>query len=172
MPFIIGFFFGFLLQRSGFGHSRKIRAQFTFADNSMLKFMLSALAFGMVTISIFKSAGMLNPASMPDTYPAGNLIGGSLLGIGMGIAGVCPGTLIAGTGQGNVVYLIPGWLGFITGGILFGYFFNPYFLTLSAKDMSKGVALSDITNVNHWVFTILMLAIVISAYYFMRRRKI
>jgi uncharacterized membrane protein YedE/YeeE len=172
MSFIIGLFFGFLLQRSGFGHSRKIRAQFIFADNSMLKFMLSALAFGMITISIFKSAGMLNPASMPDTYPAGNLIGGALLGIGMGIAGVCPGTLIAGTGQGNVDYLIPGWLGFITGGFIFGYFFNPYFLTLTAKDMSKGVTLSSLTGVNHWVFTLLTLVVVIALYFLMRRRKI
>jgi len=172
MPFIIGFFFGFLLQRSGFGHSRKIRAQFSFRDNSMLKFMLSALASGMIAISVFKSAGMLNPASMTDTYPTGNLIGGSLLGIGMGIAGVCPGTLIAGTGQGNVDYLIPGWFGFITGGILFGYFFNPYFLMLSTRDMSKGVTLSGLTGINHWVFTLVMLACVIAIHYYMRREKL
>lgn len=172
MSFITGFFFGFLLQRSGFGHSRKIRAQFTFSDNSMLKFMLSALASGMIAISVFKSAGMLSPASMPDTYPAGNLIGGAFLGIGMAIAGVCPGTLIAGTGQGNIDYLIPGWLGFISGGILFGYFFNPYFLQLSAMGFSKGLTLTDITGINHWIFTSAITAAVFYAFSFTRRKKL
>lgn len=172
MSFIIGFFFGFLLQRSGFGHSRKIKAQFAFSDNSMLKFMLSALVSGLIAVSAFKSAGMLSPSSMPDTYPAGNLLGGSLLGIGMAIAGVCPGTLITGTGQGNIDYLIPGWLGFISGGILFGYFFNPYFLQLSAMGFSKGLTLTDITGINHWVFTLTITAGVSYTFIFMRRRKL
>ncbi|MGE4266786.1 MAG: YeeE/YedE thiosulfate transporter family protein [Deferribacterales bacterium] len=172
LPLIIGFLFGFLLQRTGLGHSYKVTGQFTFRDNTMLKFMVSALASGMITVSFFTDAGMLSPSSMPDTYAPGNIIGGAILGIGMAIAGVCPGTLITGIGQGNIDYLIPGVLGFLTGGVLFGYSFNPHFLKLSAIGFSKGLTMAQLTGAGHWIFSLEMLIIAASAFLITRKFNI
>lgn len=169
LPLIIGFIFGFLLQRTGLGHSYKVIGQFTFRDNTMLKFMVSAIAFGMITISLFADENMLSASSMPDTYALGNIIGGAILGIGMAIAGVCPGTLITGIGQGNIDYLVPGVLGFLTGGVLFGYSFNPYFLKLSAIGFSKGLTLEQLTGAGHWMFSVEMLIIAASAFLITRK---
>ncbi|ADD68846.1 protein of unknown function DUF395 YeeE/YedE [Denitrovibrio acetiphilus DSM 12809] len=163
LPLIIGFIFGFLLQKTGLGHYDKIVNQFRFRDNTMLKFVLGALTSGMMTIAIFKSAGLLSPVSMPDTYILGNASGGLILGIGMVIAGACPGTLIAGIGQGNIDYLIPGLLGFLAGGLLFGYLFSFFAVNIATVAFYKGISITDITNLNNYIFAFAMLAVSVAA---------
>jgi hypothetical protein len=38
----------------------------------------------------------------------------------MAAAGMCPGTCVAGAARGQLDYLIPGFLGFLSGGVIFG----------------------------------------------------
>lgn len=162
-PAVIGFCFGFLLQRAGLGHYDRIVNQFRFKDNTMIQFMLGALAAGMAAIAVFRSLGMLSPLSMPDTYLAGNALGGLILGVGMALAGACPGTLIAGIGQGNIDYLVPGFLGFLAGGIGFGYFFRTFLIDIAPLAAYKGISLADATNVSPWLFLICMLGVSLAA---------
>ena len=61
--------------------------------------------------------GVITFPTVPATYIVGNLVGGLIFGVGMALAGFCPGTCAAGAGEGKLDYLIPGLLGFLTGAV-------------------------------------------------------
>lgn len=117
----IGFLFGFVLDKGGLNRYYKIANVFRFTDLTVLRFMMSGMLIGMLGIYLLKSAGMLQLTAVTATVLAGNLIGGLVFGVGMALAGFCPGTCIAGIARGQLDYLIPGFLGFLTGGVLFGW---------------------------------------------------
>jgi hypothetical protein len=60
--------------------------------------------------------------------------------------------LITGCGQGNLDYLIPGLLGFLTGGILFGATYQSVFLKISTIGDYGQQTLAELFHVNHWLF--------------------
>jgi hypothetical protein len=60
--------------------------------------------------------------------------------------------LITGCGQGNLDYLIPGLLGFLTGGILFGATYQSVFLKISTIGDYGQKTLAELFHVNHWLF--------------------
>jgi len=152
VPIVIGFFFALSLQKSGFGHYHKIVNQFRFKDNTVMKLMTTAISVGLIGLYTLKDLGFIQLDQVASTYILGNLIGGLLFGIGMAIAGTCPGTLITGIGQGNLDYLFPGLLGFLTGGILFGATYQSVFLKISKIGNYGEKTLSELFHVNHWLF--------------------
>lgn len=152
LPLLIGFFFGFLLQKAGMGHYRKIVNQFRLKDHTIMKFMMTAISVGLVGIFSLKDMNMISLDQIPTTYIAGNLAGGLLFGVGMAIAGACPGSIIAGGAQGNLDYLIPGVLGLLTGGILFGTTYETVFLKIAKIAAYGEQTLEDLAHVNHWLF--------------------
>ncbi len=158
IPITLGFFFGFALQKAGFGHYDKIINQFRFKDNTMMKFMLTAICVGMVCIYGLKDMGLITLTTVNETYVAGNLVGGLIFGIGMAIAGTCPGTIFAGIGQGNLDYLIPGFLGFLTGGLIFGASYESFFLKIYSIARYETQTLEDLFQINHWLFISVMVA--------------
>jgi len=60
--------------------------------------------------------------------------------------------LITGCGQGNIDYLIPGLLGFLTGGVIFGVTYPSIFLKISTMASYGQKTLEDLFQVNHWLF--------------------
>ncbi|EGW37517.1 hypothetical protein DOT_4640 [Desulfosporosinus sp. OT] len=60
--------------------------------------------------------------------------------------------MITGCGQGNLDYLIPGLLGFLTGGILFGATYQSFFLKISTIGDYGQKTLAELWHVNHWLF--------------------
>lgn len=60
--------------------------------------------------------------------------------------------MITGCGQGNLDYLIPGLLGFLTGGVLFGVTYQSFFLKISNIGSYGQKTLEDLLHVNHWLF--------------------
>jgi len=60
--------------------------------------------------------------------------------------------LITGCGQGNLDYLIPGLLGFLTGGIIFGATYQSVFLKISTIGDYGQQTLAELFHVNHWLF--------------------
>ncbi len=90
----IGFFFGFVLEISGFGHSPKLAAQFYFKDLTVLKVMFTAIVTAMVLIFLASGLGLLdyNLIWVNPTYLWPGILGGFIMGIGFIIGGFCPGT--------------------------------------------------------------------------------
>lgn len=121
----LGFVFGFVLQKCGLGHYATIVNQFRFKDATMVRFMFAAIAVGAVGVLAMQAAGSWDPGTVPYGLLAAAAVGGALLGVGMAVAGTCPGTILAGIGQGNIDYLVPGFVGMLVGGLIYGLAYDP-----------------------------------------------
>ena len=111
-PLLIGIAFGFVLERSGLGDPRKLAAQFTFADFTVLKVMLTAIVTAGVGLFWLGWAGVVDPGSvyLPSTNLLPQVVGGVIFGAGFALGGYCPGTscVAAAAGRGDAVMLIGG----------------------------------------------------------------
>ncbi len=113
---VIGFGFGFVLERAGFGNARKLAAQFYLEDMTVFKVMFTAILVAMVGLYSLASLGMVDMSQVwinPTFIPA-QAVGGFLLGIGFIMSGLCPGTSLVSMVSGR----IDGWVTFV--GIFMG----------------------------------------------------
>ena len=95
---LIGFAFGYVLEISGFGNSRKLAAQFYFKDMTVLKVMFGAIITAMVLIFAATAIGLLdyNLLWVNPTYLWPGIVGGLIMGVGFIVGGFCPGTSLVG----------------------------------------------------------------------------
>ncbi len=118
---LIGFFFGFALERAGFGRATNLAAQFYFTDTRVLKVMFSAIVTNMVGLGLLGGLGVvdLSLLAIPGTFLWPALVGGLVLGAGFIVSGYCPGTGVVGIASGNLdaLYAI---IGVMIGGLAFG----------------------------------------------------
>jgi len=84
---VLGFFFGFLLNKAGLTRYSKIVNVFRFTDMAVLQFMMTALVVAMIGLYGLKALGVVQFPNIPATYIAGNLIGGLIFGVGMALTG-------------------------------------------------------------------------------------
>ncbi|HPO13913.1 MAG TPA: rhodanese-like domain-containing protein [Candidatus Hydrogenedentes bacterium] len=121
---VIGFLFGFSLERAGFSSSRKLAGIFYFTDMTVLKVMFTALITAMIGLSYCMALGWIRPESLflMDTIYGAQIVGGLLFGLGFAMGGWCPGTAAAGLAAGKMDALL--FLGGAAGGsILFNELF-------------------------------------------------
>lgn len=86
---IIGFGFGFILERGGLADSRKLAAQFYFRDLTVFKVMFTAIVVAMVGLLLLSSIGVMDGdmIHINPTYLWPGIIGGLVMGIGFVIGG-------------------------------------------------------------------------------------
>lgn len=115
---LIGFGFGFVLESSGFGNSKKLAAQFYFTELTVLKVMFGAIVTAMVLIFTMVGLGILdfNQVWVNPTYLWSGILGGLIMGVGFIIGGFCPGTSLVAMATRKIDGLF-----FVLGG-LFGIF--------------------------------------------------
>lgn len=91
---LLGFAFGFVLEKAGFGDSRNLAAQFYLSDLRVLKVMFSAIVTAMLLIFAASAMGWVDfeQIFVSPTYLGASLAGGAALGVGFIIGGYCPGT--------------------------------------------------------------------------------
>ncbi len=98
---ITGIMFGFALHRAGFSRCGLVMRGLALRDFTMLKVMMTAIAVGMVGAAVlatfFPEYAHLKVKSL---YVWGMIVGGLIFGVGMSIAGYCPGTALVGLGGG------------------------------------------------------------------------
>jgi len=118
---VIGFAFGFTLEMSGFGDSRKLAAQFYFTELTVLKVMFTAIVTAMVLLFGAVSLGILNFSQVwvNPTYLWSGILGGLIMGIGFIIGGFCPTTSLASASTGKIDGMLF-MLGGFVGAFLFG----------------------------------------------------
>jgi len=118
---LIGFAFGFTLEMSGFGNSRKLAAQFYFTDLTVLKVMFTAIITAMVLTFGAVGLGLLNFSQVwvNPTYLSSGILGGLIMGVGFIVGGFCPTTSLAAASTGKIdgIFFVVG--GFF-GAFLFG----------------------------------------------------
>ncbi len=155
---VTGILFGFLLQKGRVLRFEKQVAAMLLRDMTILKFMLSAIAVGMVGVAALSSAGVIALNHKPMNLGA-VLLGGGLFGVGWGIMGYCPGTSVGALGEGrwHALFAIAGML---TGAALFAEAYPWLKATvLSWADFGK-IGLPEALGVSQWLIIVLFWAIV------------
>jgi uncharacterized membrane protein YedE/YeeE len=112
----VGFAFGFILERAGFGNARKLAGQFYLNDMTVFKVMFTAILVAMVGLYGLASLGMVDMSMVwiSPTFVPAQVVGGFLLGVGFIMSGLCPGTSVVSMVSGR----IDGWVTFV--GIFLG----------------------------------------------------
>ena len=108
---LIGIFFGFILEASGFSSSRKLAGVFYGYDFAVLKVFFTAALVALIGILYMDYLGYLNMEQLyiHPTYLWGAIIGGIIMGVGFVSAGFCPGTSLCAVAIGKIdaiVYVI------------------------------------------------------------------
>ncbi|MFH2059430.1 MAG: rhodanese-like domain-containing protein [Pseudomonadota bacterium] len=103
MSLIIGILFGIVLERAGFGSSRRLSGVFYFKDMTVIKVMFTAMITAIIGIALCLRFGLVTEQAIylnPTLYKA-QIIGGLLFGIGFVMGGWCPGTAAVGAASGK-----------------------------------------------------------------------
>ena len=148
---ITGLVFGFLLQKGGVASSNTILGQMTLRDFTVAKMMLTAIVVGGVGVWLMKETGLIKGLHLKPALLLANAGGGAIFGVGMAIAGYCPGTGFAALGQKSWD-AIPATAGMLVGAAVFAGSYgwlSPHVLTVA--DYGKKT-LPDVTGVPWWVF--------------------
>ncbi|HSB02109.1 MAG TPA: YeeE/YedE thiosulfate transporter family protein [Anaerolineales bacterium] len=118
---LIGLAFGFTLEMSGFGNSRKLAAQFYFTDLTVLKVMFTAIVTAMVLTFGAVGLGILNFSQVwvNPTYLSSGILGGLIMGVGFIVGGFCPTTSLAAASTGKVDGMF-----FVFGGFFGAFLFS------------------------------------------------
>lgn len=124
---LLGFGFGFVLERAGFGRATKLAAQFYLHDMTVFKVMFGAIITAMLGVMVAAGLGLvdlqaLSESAVSSTFLWPHLVGGLLLGAGFIISGYCPGTSAVATASGNVDGLLT-FAGVIVGSLIYGEVF-------------------------------------------------
>ncbi len=160
VAFVIGIGFGFVLERAGFGSSRKLAAQFYFTDLSVLKVMFTAIVTAMAGLYLLSRLGLvdLSLVYLVPTFLVPQIVGGLILGIGFVIGGYCPGTSCVSAATGRIdgmVYLA----GIVAGLIGFAEFYPRLDHFLHITSMGQ-ITLPKLFNIS---YGLLVLAVVLMA---------
>ncbi len=120
----IGLAFGFVLERAGFGSSRRLAGIFYFRDMTVLRVMFTAVITAMLGLLLFTGMGWIELGSvyaMPTIFGA-QVVGGLLFGVGFVMGGWCPGTAAVGAVSGKLDAVA-----FLGGAIVGSILFNETF---------------------------------------------
>ena len=128
---LIGFAFGYTLEMSGFGNSKKLAAQFYFTEMTVLKVMFTAIVTAMVLTFGAVGLGILDFSQVwvNPTYLASGIVGGLIMGVGFIVGGFCPTTSLASASTGKidgVFFMVGGFAGAFLFGETEKYFTNWY----------------------------------------------
>ena len=124
---VTGMGFGFALERGGMGDARKLAAQFTLDDLSVLKVMFSALVTAMLGVFWLDRSGIVHASliHLPATWTGAQFVGGLVFGVGFVASGLCPGTswVAAVSGRIDGLAVLAGlFCGVAVFGSAFGWF--------------------------------------------------
>jgi len=96
---LMGIVFGVALEKSRVFEPGMIVGQMQLRNFIMLKVFLTAVATGAVVLAVLNGFGYVKISPKPALYAA-DAIGGVILGVGIALAGACPGTTLAQIGAG------------------------------------------------------------------------
>lgn len=118
-----GIVFGFVLEKSRVFEPGVIVGQMQLKNFLMLKVFLSAVITGLIVLAVMNGMFGVKLSLKPLLYKA-DMIGGLILGIGIALAGACPGTTLTqiGAGYRDAIFTL---VGGIAGAITYGYFDVP-----------------------------------------------
>lgn len=152
---VIGIFFGFILESSGFSSSRKLAGVFYGYDFAVLKVFFTAALVSIIGLLYLDYLGYLDISMLyvHPTYLWGAIVGGVIMGIGFVAAGFCPGTSLCAVAIGKIdamVYVV----GIMIGVFIFSELYT-VFEPLYTGSFLGNITLMDTFGVNRYWFVFL-----------------
>jgi uncharacterized membrane protein YedE/YeeE len=104
---LVGFAFGFVLERAGFGRAQKLIGQFLLTEWTVLKVMFGAVATAMVGSVVLDGLGVIDLRAVADSASSPTwlwpmLVGGLVVGLGFVTSSYCPGTSVVAMASGKL----------------------------------------------------------------------
>ncbi|HWT10245.1 MAG TPA: YeeE/YedE thiosulfate transporter family protein [Roseomonas sp.] len=156
----MGAAFGFLLEKARVFEPAVILGQFQMKSFLMLRVFLAGVAAGLVVLAVMTAFGWvrLSPKAL---LPMADIAGGLLLGVGIALAGACPGTVLAqiGAGYKDAWFTL---LGGILGALAFTYAEPALRPVLDMAGQGK-LTLDMVTGVPFWMLALGFAAILVLA---------
>ncbi|MCA1300011.1 YeeE/YedE thiosulfate transporter family protein [Stappia indica] len=151
----MGAVFGVALEKSRVMEPGVLVGQFQFRNFTMLKMFLAATITGLIALAVLN--GLFGVALHPKSFALGPvLIGGLILGVGIALAGACPGTALAQAGAGyrDAYAVIAGG---IAGAIFYGYNIDWIGAALSFGSYGK-ITFADLLPLPFWGLALILAA--------------
>lgn len=166
---VIGFFFGFFLERGGLGNPHKLTGVFYLTDFTVPKVMFTAIVTAGIGLYLMSDLKLLELSRVwiVPTFFWPQIIGGSLFGVGFVLSGYCPGTAVAGLGSGRIDALIT-LVGVGAGSMVFAFFY-PVLEKFYNSSAMGGVTLPQLMHIHHWLILVLVLALAITMFIMLER---
>ncbi len=141
-----GIVFGFALEKSRVFEPGIIFGQMQLRNFIMLKMFFAAVIAGLIVIAVMHGAYGVKLNLKPLLFKA-DIIGGLILGVGVALAGACPGTTLAqiGAGYRDAWFVL---LGGLTGALVYGYFDAP--ISAFFNESGQRVGLDQLLGLPFW----------------------
>jgi hypothetical protein len=153
-----GIVFGFALEKSRVFEPGVIVGQMQLRSFLMLKIFLAAVVTGLVVLAALNGLFGVKLSLKPLLYRA-DIIGGLILGIGIALAGACPGTTMAqiGAGYRDAWFIL---LGGLAGALFYGYFDAPITALLAEKGDKAGF--DKLLGLPFWAVALMLAAVLVA----------
>lgn len=153
-----GIVFGFALEKSRVFEPGVILGQMQLRNFLMLKIFLTAVVTGLLVLAVLNGGFGVKMSLKPLLWRA-DLIGGAILGVGIVLAGACPGTTMAqiGAGYRDAWFTLAGGL---AGAAFYGY--NDAAITAVFAEKGDKLGFDKLIGLPFWVAA-LILAVVLVA---------
>jgi hypothetical protein len=144
----MGIVFGFALEKSRVFEPGIIVGQMQMRNFIMLKVFLTAVATGAVVLAVLNGFGYVKLAPKAALYAA-DIVGGLLLGVGITLAGACPGTTLAQVGAGyrDALFTL---LGGLFGAVAYAYA-QPALSNTFLGQPGPKLIFSDLIGIPYWM---------------------
>ncbi len=150
---LMGLVFGLALEKSRVFEPGMIVGQMQLRNFIMLKMFLTAVATGAVVLGVLNGFGLVALQPKAAAYAA-DIAGGLLLGIGITLAGACPGTTLAqiGAGYRDAFFTL---IGGLAGAVAFSYLQPALSKTLLSQNAPK-LVFNSLLGLPYWAGALLL----------------
>jgi uncharacterized membrane protein YkvI len=154
----MGVAFGFALEKSRVFEPGIIVGQMQLRNFIMLKVFLTAVATGAVALAALHGLGFVKLQPKAALYSA-DVIGGLILGVGIALAGACPGTAFAQVGAGyrDAIFTLAGGL---CGAVAYSYATPALSKTFLTSGGGK-IILTDLIGIPYWQGALTLAAMIV-----------
>ena len=155
LVFVIGLFFGAIVQYSRVDKFEKIAGFAMLRDTVVPKMLFLSIGLASIGLYFMIKMGYAHYHVKPILL-GGLLVGGILFGVSMAIFGKCPGTGPVSIAEGRIDVLV-GSIGGLFGGLVFTLYYEPFFKDLMGPSLGK-VSLTALSG-DYGSLTILLFGI-------------